>query len=250
VRILGTAVSSVTLIETVARIEHWIHNPGSRPRYVVATGFHGLWIAHQDPDFKRILNDADLFCPDGIAPVWISRLRRESLPERVPGPDILTAFLERADREGYRSFYYGDTQETLDALGLRLAARFPGQVTVGTCSPPFRALAPEEDAAIVALINDSRPDVLWVGLGLPKQERWIHEHLDRLRVPVIVGVGAAFGFASGRVSRAPEWIGRLGFEWVWRLAAEPRKLWRRDLLDGPRFLFHAFLETAGLRKYD
>jgi len=122
--------------------------------------------------------------------------------------------------------------------------------SVGTCSPPFRALAPEEDAAIVALINDSRPDVLWVGLGLPKQERWIHEHLDRLRVPVIVGVGAAFGFASGRVSRAPEWIGRLGFEWVWRLAAEPRKLWRRDLLDGPRFLFHAFLETAGLRKYD
>jgi N-acetylglucosaminyldiphosphoundecaprenol N-acetyl-beta-D-mannosaminyltransferase len=250
ISILGSRVSRVTLAQTVSLIGQWICNPLARPRFVVATGFHGLWVAHQDPAFKAILNAADLFCPDGIAPVWISTLRGEALPERVSGPDVLGAFLEVADREGYRSFFYGDTEETLSALRGRLAALYPGHVTAGVCSPPFRALSAEEDAAIVGMINDARPDVLWVGLGLPKQERWISEHLDRLCVPVVVGVGAAFGFLSGRVSRVPPWIGRLGFEWVWRLAAEPRKLWRRDLLDGPRFIAHAAMEILGLRKYD
>ena len=250
ISILGSRVSCVTLAETVSTIRHWIGNPLPRARFVVATGFHGIWVAHQDPAFKSILNAADLFCPDGIAPVWVSRLRRPALPERVSGPDLMAAFLEVSDREGYRSFFYGDTDETLAALRARLAVRYPGHVVAGAYSPPFRPLGPEEDAAIVQMINDAKPDVLWVGLGLPKQERWISEHLERLRVPVIVGVGAAFGFLSGRVSRAPAWVGRLGFEWVWRLAAEPRKLWRRDLLDGPRFVAHAAMEILGLRKYD
>jgi N-acetylglucosaminyldiphosphoundecaprenol N-acetyl-beta-D-mannosaminyltransferase len=250
VRILGATVSCVTLADTISRIEGWIRDPASRSRYIVATGFHGLWIAHQDPSFRHILNSADLFCPDGIAPVWISRLRGATLPERVPGPDILAAYLDVADRAGYRSFFYGDTDETLASLRERLAASYPGHVTAGTYSPPFRALSADEDDAIVAMINAARPDVLWIGLGLPKQERWIHDHLDRLRVPVVIGVGAAFGFLSGRVSRAPAWVGRSGLEWIWRLAAEPSKLWRRDLLDGPRFLAHVFLEMTGLRKYD
>jgi N-acetylglucosaminyldiphosphoundecaprenol N-acetyl-beta-D-mannosaminyltransferase len=243
-------VSRITLAEAVARIAQWIRHPSARPRYVVATGFHGIWVAHQDPAFKAVLNAADLFCPDGIAPVWISRLRGEALPGRVSGPDLLAAFLEAADREGYRSFFYGDTDETLAALRAQLAVRYPGHVIAGAYSPPFRALSAEEDAAIVRMINEARPDVLWVGLGLPKQERWIAAHLDSLRVPVVVGVGAAFGFLSGRVSRAPDWMGRMGFEWVWRFAAEPRKLWRRDLLDGPRFIAHAAMEILGLRKYD
>jgi N-acetylglucosaminyldiphosphoundecaprenol N-acetyl-beta-D-mannosaminyltransferase len=172
------------------------------------------------------------------------------LPERVPGPDILAAFLEHANRRGYRSFFYGDTEATLADLQRRVTERYPGHVVAGTLSPPFRPLTAEEDAQVIAMINDARPDVLWVGLGLPKQERWIAEHLDRLRVPVVVGVGAAFGFLSGRVSRAPAWVGRIGCEWLWRLAAEPRKLWRRDLIDGPRFLAHVLLEATGLRKYE
>jgi len=99
------------------------------------------------------------------------------------------------------------------------------------------------------MINDARPDVLWVGLGLPKQERWIHEHKDRLNVPVAIGVGACFGFFSGKVKRAPLWIGRMGLEWLWRFLQEPKKLWRRDMLDGPRFMGHVFLQLTGLRKY-
>jgi len=163
----------------------------------------------------------------------------------VPG-----AFFERANSKGYSSFFYGDTDETLAALRERLEREYSNHKVAGTFSPPFGAVSPEEDEAHVRMINDARPDVLWVGLGTPKQDRWIFEHQERLRVPVAVGVGAAFGFLSGRVKRAPAWIGRCGFEWLWRLAREPKKLWRRDLLDGPRFLFHVALELCGLRRYD
>jgi N-acetylglucosaminyldiphosphoundecaprenol N-acetyl-beta-D-mannosaminyltransferase len=155
--------------------------------------------------------------------------------------------LELADRRGYGSYFYGDTDETLFALQQRLGERYPGHRIAGVWSPPFRALSPEEDAADVARINAARPDVLWVGLGLPKQESWIHAHLDRLQVPVVVGVGAAFGFMSGQVSRVPAWIGDAGFEWVWRFVAEPRKLWRRDLIDGPRFVWHGLRESLSYR---
>lgn len=249
VYVLGCGVSRITLAGALDRIEAWIAAPAPAPRYVVATGFHGIHVAAEDPEFRRILNGADLFCPDGIAPVIVSRLRGDPLPERVPGPDILRGFLARADARGYASYFYGDTEPTLAALRERLAREYPGHRVAGTCSPPFRPLTDAESDRIVADINASGAHVLWVGLGLPKQERWIAAHIDRLEVPVIVAVGAAFGFESGRVSRAPALVGRLGLEWAWRLAAEPRKLWRRTLVQGPRFLWRVLLEITGLRKY-
>jgi N-acetylglucosaminyldiphosphoundecaprenol N-acetyl-beta-D-mannosaminyltransferase len=247
VEILGSRIDRVLPAEAVARIEGWIANPGPRPRHVVVTGFHGMWVGYQDPGFQAIVNAADLFVPDGIAPIWLSRVRGEPLPTRLPGADLMRRVFERADRRGYGSYFYGDTDETLGALRERLGVRYPGHRIAGTWSPPFRALSPEEDAADVARINAARPDILWVGLGLPKQETWIHGHLDRLQVPVVVGVGAAFGFMSGQVSRVPAWIGDAGFEWVWRFLAEPRKLWRRDLIDGPRFIWYGMRESLAYR---
>lgn len=247
VEILGSRVDRVTMDAALDRIEAWIADPPGTARLVIVTGFHGIWVGQQDPGFRDLMNGADLFCPDGIAPVWLSRLRGDPLPERIPGADLMRAFFERANERGYGSFFYGDTDETLTALCGRLLDRYPGHRIVGTCSPPFRVLTPEEDNAIVDQINAARPDVLWVGLGLPKQERWIEEHRDRLRVPVAIGVGAAFGFLSGNVTRAPKWLGDAGFEWVWRFIAEPRKLWRRDLLDGPRFLFYGLREGLAHR---
>ncbi len=246
VRMFGCRVSRVALSQAVDTIERWI-GEGTRERckFVVATGFHGLWEADQDPAFREVLNSADLFCPDGIAPVWISRMRGEPLPERVPGPDLLIEFLRRANRAGYRSFFLGDTEDTLAALRCRLESDYPGHRIAGLFSPPFRPRNERDDLEIIEMINQARPDVLWVALGLPKQEWWIHQHRERLRVPVAAAVGAAFGFVSGRVRRAPQWLGRLGFEWSWRLAMEPRKLWRRDLIDGPRFLVRALMESAG-----
>lgn len=246
--ILGCRVSKVTLFNALELLEQWIQRPAARARHVVATGFHGLWEAHKDPEFQKVLNSADLFCPDGIAPVWLSRLNGDALPERVPGPELLAAFLAHADKCGRSSFFFGDTDETLAALTENVQKAYPGHRIAGVLSPPFRAMSAEEDAAIIDEINHAKPDVLWVGLGMPKQDWWIHHHRDRLRVPVAVGVGAAFRFLSGSVKRAPKWIGDNGFEWLWRLAAEPRKLWRRDLIDGPRFLAHAFVQTMRARR--
>lgn len=240
--ILGCHVSRTTLVEAVALIENWIQQPDQKPRYVVATGFHGIWEAHKDRKLQEVLNSADLFCPDGIAPVWLSRLRGEALAERVPGPDLLTAFLAKANVAGYRSFFFGDTRETLSALKARVQTEYPGHRVAGVLSPPFRELSAQEDSALVNEINRARPDVLWVGLGMPKQEWWIHTHIDRLQVPVVAGIGAAFRFLGGLVKRAPRWIGDHGLEWLWRLCMEPAKLWRRDLVDGPRFLAYAMLE--------
>jgi N-acetylglucosaminyldiphosphoundecaprenol N-acetyl-beta-D-mannosaminyltransferase len=248
IEILGCRVSKVTLTEALDLIEQWIQRPAQRSRYVVATGFHGLWEARKDPEFQKVLNSADLFCSDGIAPVWLSRLNGDALPERVPGPDLLAAFLAKADKSGHSSFFLGDTDETLAALKENVQKTYPGHRIAGVLSPPFRTMSAEEDAGIIEEINSARPDVLWVGLGMPKQDWWIHNHQDRLRVSVVAGVGAAFRFLSGSVKRAPEWVGTNGFEWLWRLAAEPRKLWRRDLIDGPRFLAYAFVQSMRARR--
>lgn len=245
--ILGAQIDQITTAEAVARVGTWIRERRPRPRHVVVTGFHGIWIGCQDPSFRSILNRADLFCPDGIAPIWLARLRGQPLPERIPGAELMRRLLDVSNTQGYSSFFYGDTIETLDALTNRLREHYPGHRVAGTLSPPFRTLSPAERAADLDRINASGADLLWVGLGLPKQERWIDAHLDHLRVPVVIGVGAAFGFLSGRVARVPSWIGNAGFEWLWRLAMEPRKLWRRDFIDGPRFLYHGLRESLGYR---
>lgn len=246
--IMGCKINRVSLDDTVNQLEQWVCEPFERCRFVVATGFHGLWVAHRNSEFKGLLNSADLFCPDGIAPVWLSRLQGgDRLTVRIPGPDLLKAFVGRAHERAYKSFFLGDSANTLASMEARLKAEFPRHQIVGSLSPPFRVLTPKEDADIVDTINQARPDVLWVALGLPKQERWIYEHLDRLHVPVAVAVGAAFGFLSGRIRRAPEWIGNNGLEWLWRLTMEPRKMWRRDIIDGPRFLMAALRETLRAR---
>ena len=158
------------------------------------------------------------------------------------------AFCELAQQKGYRCFFYGDTEETLTALTARLKLAFPDLKIAGTHSPPFRELTREEDEEIVRLINVSYADVVWVGLGLPKQERWMYEHRDKLNAPVAVGVGAAFKFISGRVRRAPTWMGDHGLEWMWRFAQEPKRVWRRVIIDGPHFAFQLALERWSLRK--
>lgn len=247
IEILGCSVSRVTLDDALNRIERWIDLREGPCRFIVTTGFHGIWEAHKDPRLRDALNAADLFCPDGVAPIMLSRLRGLPLPGRVPGPDLFAHFTARANRKGYRSFFLGDTEETLAALQQRLKRLHPGHRVVGTLSPPFRKLQLEEERAMVKQINAARPDVLWVGLGTPKQEWWIHRNLTALRVPVAIGVGAAFRFFSGQVRRAPAWVGGAGFEWLWRLAMEPAKLWRRDLIDGPQFLYRALTETLRLR---
>jgi N-acetylglucosaminyldiphosphoundecaprenol N-acetyl-beta-D-mannosaminyltransferase len=148
---------------------------------------------------------------------------------------LLEAFCKISSREGLSSFFYGDTQNTLEVARDKLSQTFPGLKIVGIYSPPFRELTPDEDAQIVDMINQANPDVLWVALGLPKQERWIVAHLGLLKVPVIVAIGAAIKFHSGKVKPAPRWASRAGFEWLWRFFHEPRRTWRRAFVYGPQF---------------
>ena len=156
----------------------------------------------------------------------------------------MLAFLAEAGRRNFSSFFYGDTEETLLALRRRLQKDFPNAPIAGMLSPPFGTVAPEEDRRHIEIINASKPDVLWVGLGTPKQDRWIHQHRSQLEVPVALGVGAAFRFLAGTVKRCPAWVGNAGLEWLWRLCREPAKLWRRDFTQGPRFLYHMLRDLA------
>ncbi len=242
VRILGSQVDLLSVNQTVDQIEQWIAERDSLCRRITVTGFHGLWEAHKDPRVRAILNSAELWVPDGIAPVWVARLRGHRPEGRTPGAEIMREFLRRADGKRYRSYFYGDTSATLASLQSVITTNYPNHEIAGVFSPPFRSLTQEEDREIIARINAAKPDVLWVALGMPKQDRWIYERLDRLKVPVAIGVGAAFAFVAGTVPRCPDWIGSSGFEWVYRLLKEPRKLWRRDFLAGPQFVFHVALE--------
>jgi N-acetylglucosaminyldiphosphoundecaprenol N-acetyl-beta-D-mannosaminyltransferase len=242
VSILGSRVHLLSTSSTVDHIESWVRQRDGACRQIVATGFHGLLEASRNKKVHGALNSAELWVPDGIAPVWIARLRGHRDAVRSPGPEIFAEFLNRANLNGYSSYFYGDTHQTLEALIKAVAAKYPGHRVAGSFSPPFRPLTPEEDQDIIDRINDARPDVLWVALGSPKQDIWIYDRLKRLKVPVAVGVGAAFAFVAGTVPRCPEWIGRAGFEWVFRLLAEPKKLWRRDFFDGPLFIYQAGLE--------
>jgi len=252
IKILGSNIHILVLYDIINQFEFWINGFAGlgKCRQVVVTGFHGIWEAFQNPDTKNILNSADLWIPDGASFAMIARKKGFPSFTKLASSDFINAFFQVANIKGYSSFFYGDTQKTLVALKANLENEYPGHKIAGIFSPPFRPLTKEEDRSIIDMINKSRPDVLWVGLGCPKQDIWICEHKEKLDVPVAVGVGAAFSFFAGTVKRAPGWIEKSGFEWLWRFTQEPKKLWKRDFVDGPRFLFHVALEMMGLRKYE
>lgn len=250
IRILGSDVDLVEIPDVIAAMNYWIGSEHDRFHYVVNTGMHGLMEGHRDPEFKAILNSADLFAPDGILVVLIARAKGAHIKKKGTGPDLMERFLESTHQKGYRHFFYGDTVETLGLLSEKMSSRYPNQRVVGVHSPPFRPATAEEDDSIVEEINRAKPDVLWIGLGTPKQERWIFEHRERLKVPMAIGVGATFKFATGSVQRAPSWLGNLGFEWLWRLSHEPKRLWRRVFIDAPQFVALAVLELTGLKKFE
>ena len=234
-RVLGVSVHLARMDQVLNLMDEWVEKRASC-KYIVATGMHGVMEARRNPYFKSVIDSAGLFVPDGFSLVAVARLRGVKIRKRVSGPDLMWEACKHAAEVGHSVFFYGDSEETLGALSAKLKGCFPSLKIAGAHSPPFRPLTEEEDAEELAMINASGADILWVGLGLPKQEQWMYEHRDRLKVPVAVGVGAAFKFLSGRMKRAPSWIGDNGFEWLWRLALEPMRVWRRVFIDGPHFV--------------
>jgi N-acetylglucosaminyldiphosphoundecaprenol N-acetyl-beta-D-mannosaminyltransferase len=205
--------------------------------YVCVAPVHAVMEAQADPEMLAALRDATLVVPDGMPVVWAANLLGERLRDRVYGPELMLRYNDRCARLGHRVWLYGGRdQGSLVQLALSMRRRHPGIKVIGGYSPPFRPLTGEEEADIASEINAARPDVLWVGIGVPKQEKWMARMRERLDVPVMCGVGAAFDFHAGRVSMAPRWMQERGLEWVYRTAQEPRRLLPRYLYTNPRFV--------------
>ena len=236
VDVLGVQVSAIDVPAALATVDAWIAR-GER-HYVCVSGVHGVMESLRDPALRAIHNAAGLVTPDGMPLVWLGRLAGQSQMARVYGPDLMLAACAHGVARGWRHFFYGGGDGVPEMLAERMRARAPGLDVVGTYSPPFRALAPEEEDAVVTRINAATPDVVWVGLSTPKQERWMAAYRARLTAPVLVGVGAAFDFHAGLKRQAPYWMQRSGLEWAFRLATEPRRLGRRYLVNNPLFVWH------------
>jgi N-acetylglucosaminyldiphosphoundecaprenol N-acetyl-beta-D-mannosaminyltransferase len=213
----------------------------SRERgYVCVCNVHTVMASAEDAELRSALMSSSLNVPDGQPLVWAINLLGHSLGDRVYGPELMARSCARAAQTGQRMYLYGGrNQGALVQLALNLRQRYPGVRIVGGYSPPHRPLTDEERRAVIKEINGSRADVVWVGIGVPKQEKWMASMRDELETPVLVGVGAAFDFHAGLMPQAPNWIQESGLEWAYRLAHEPRRLWRRYIRYNPRFV-HAF----------
>lgn len=246
--VLGVKVSAINIPMALDTIQQWVTH--KQQHYVTITGVHGVMESQKDPEVRDIHNRAGMVTPDGMPLVWMNHIQGNRHVSRVYGPDLMLAVCDASKETGYKHFFYGGNTGVPELLKEKLQERYPHLDVVGTYSPPFRALSPEEDEEIVQMINDSGADIVWVGLSTPKQERWMDAHLGRVNAPVMVGVGAAFDFHAGLKPQAPRWMQKTGMEWFFRLVSEPRRLYKRYLINNPRFIGLVSLQMLGLRRYE
>ncbi|MBI5951015.1 MAG: WecB/TagA/CpsF family glycosyltransferase [Chloroflexi bacterium] len=241
--LMGTRVDPTTYLQAVELIlDVAMRNESC---VVYAANVHMLMESYDSPAFKAVVNSADLVTPDGMPLVWILRLKGQKDQQRVYGPTLMLYVLEAAAREKVPVGFYGGMPEVLQALTARVQVKFPDLKIVYSFSSPFREMSREEDKQVIEDINNSGTRILFVGLGCPKQEKWMAEHRGKINA-VMLGVGAAFDFHAGVKPQAPAWMQKAGLEWLHRLATEPRRLWRRYLYHNPRFVFLAILDMAGM----
>jgi N-acetylglucosaminyldiphosphoundecaprenol N-acetyl-beta-D-mannosaminyltransferase len=237
-------VHLVTYRAVLYRIARW--QASGRRRYIVLTNPHSIMSCIRNDAMHAATNGAALTLPDGIGVLWAARILRCPQHGRITGPTLMLKMCDWGRQYGMRHFFYGGSPGVSKTLATRMVKRFPGLQIAGFYSPPFREMTAEEDETCIRAINDSRPDIVWVGLGAPRQEIWMARHVDRIVAHALIGVGAAFDFHSGNVRWAPEWVRRIGLEWLHRLATEPRRLWKRNL-DSPLFMSSVVLQL--LRQY-
>ena len=245
--VLGVNVSAIDLSRAVEMADRWIaaENRG----YICVTGVHGVMEAQSDSELRHILNHAFLNTPDGMPMSWVGRLQGFGKMDRVFGPDLMASLCQLSVERNYRHFLYGGELGVAELLKKRLECKFPGLQIVGTYTPPFRSLTAEEEDEIVCQLQELRPHIVWVGLSTPKQERFMARYIDRLQVPLLVGVGAAFDYHTGRINDCSGWIKRAGLQWAHRLLQDPGRLWKRYLRNNPAFLWKITLQIFKLKQY-
>lgn len=244
--VLGVPVSVIDYERTIEVMDALVDGGGRG--YVCVAPVHAVIEAQDDPELLAALRGATLVVPDGMPVVWAANLLGERLDDRVYGPELMLRYSDRCAERGLRVWLYGGRdQGSLVQLALSMRRRHPNIQVVGGYSPPFRPLTEAEEDSVAQQINHARPDVLWVGIGVPKQEKWMARMRERLDVPVMCGVGAAFDFHAGRVSMAPPWMQKRGLEWAYRAAQEPRRLLPRYLYTNPRFVLSFARQYLGER---
>lgn len=245
--VLGVGVHAVTLDNAVDLLEGAIAS--GNKGYVCVTGVHGVMEARRSESFRGLLDRALLVVPDGMPTVWLGQLQGHNIG-RVFGPDLMWTLCRRSVEHHMTHYLYGGKPGVVDTLRAVLEAHFPGIQVAGSFTPPFRMLTDDEQARVVDEISRVKPDVIWVGLSTPKQERFMAEMIDRLDCTLMIGVGAAFDIHTGNLRDAPDWVKRAGLQWLHRLGQEPRRLWKRYLVNNSAFVWNATLQLSGLRRYE
>ena len=254
--VLGVGISVIDLKEGAEVVVSGADRPG-RTGYVTVTGVHGVMESQRDPGLRRIHNRSFLTTPDGMPMVWVGKWNGCGEIDRVYGPDLMLQVMQATAGTGRRHFFFGGKEGVARELGERMQSWFPGTEVAGVFCPPFRPLSDEEEESLVAQLRQVRPHFFWVGLSTPKQERFMHDFLARHpdlcedwdHGLIMLGVGAAFDFHTGRVSQAPRWMQRRGLEWFFRLCQEPRRLWRRYSINNTGFIFAILPQLMDLNTY-
>lgn len=244
--VLGVGIDALTMRTAVHEIVSAVLT--RHKGYVCVTGAHGVMEARRDPSLARVFRDALLVVPDGMPTVWMGRLQGLSMA-RVFGPDLMVAVLQEPRLANAKHYMCGGAPGVAKQLEQVLMRRLPGLRIVGTYCPPFRPLSTNERCDLLDEVNRLQPDIIWVGLSTPKQELFMAEYLPMLATTLMIGVGAAFDFHTGRINDSPAWVKQMGLQWVHRLLQEPLRLWRRYLFNNPPFAWNALLQLLGARRF-
>ncbi len=248
VSILGVKVHATDMDRALARVESALAT-GDKG-YVCVTGVQGVMEAQSDSNLKRIINQALLTIPDGRPTVWVGWLRGFLKMRQVTGPTMMLRLCALSAEKGYTHFFFGGNDGVAQELKQSLTQRFPGMKVVGTYTPPFRPLNAEEEAELIRMVAETKPDFFWVGLSTPKQERFMDQYVSKLDAKLMFGVGAAFDIHTGRIKDAPYWMKLTGVQWMHRIYQDPKRLWKRYLVNNPKFVYQITLELLGIGKQE
>jgi N-acetylglucosaminyldiphosphoundecaprenol N-acetyl-beta-D-mannosaminyltransferase len=245
--VLGIGIDAVNMEEALDRVA--IELRQRRKGYVCLAGVHGIMEAQRDPALAKIYAGAVLAAPDGMPTVWMGRHQGFKKMERVAGPDLMLEVISRKEFSEYSHFLCGGKDGIAQELEEQLLARYPSVKIAGIYTPPFGPMSHAQETEFIDLVNRLQPDIVWVGISTPKQERFMAHYLPLLNTTLMFGVGAAFDFHTGRIADCADWIKRAGLQWFDRLLQDPKHLWKRYLRNNPPFILHSFLQLTGLRTY-
>jgi N-acetylglucosaminyldiphosphoundecaprenol N-acetyl-beta-D-mannosaminyltransferase len=248
VNVLGVGVTPLDARQTIDVIDEAIRQ--NSKCYVCVTGVHGIMEAQGDPGLRTIINQSMITTADGRPTVWVGWLQGFRKMKQLTGPCLMLQLCEESVAKGQTHFFYGGDTGVAERLKQNLEGRYPGLRVVGTYTPPFRPLNADEERELQEMVARLKPDVFWVGLSTPKQERFMDQYLSKLDTKIMLGVGAAFDIHTGRIQESPNWLKAIGLQWVHRMCQEPRRLWKRYLYNNPRFIVRIISQLLGFRKYE